>query len=166
MKQEKDFYEKNDYPGSFQKRKLWKNISKEVFKNYSAEVNFIDWKSFSFGIAAAVIIFFASVGIYTVVNNITEQQKPQIVHLTEAYKSTVARLEKILPERIKMDQTVNIDEQILPKKEKLVYVNEAINELQNEYNKNDYSKLKLERLYSLYKMKMEILEEIIAMEEI
>lgn len=52
------------------------------------------------------------------------------------------------------------------KKEKLVYVNEAINELQNEYNKNDYSKLKLERLYSLYKMKLEILEEINAMEEI
>lgn len=166
MINEKDFYEKNDSPGSFQKRKLWKNISREVFKDHSVEVNFIEWKSFSFGIAAAVIIFFVSVGIYTIINTITEKQKPQIVHLTEAYRTTVARLENILPERIYMERTVDVDEQILPKKEKLVYVNEAINELQNEYNKNDYSKLKLERLYSLYKMKLEILEDIIAMEDI
>lgn len=166
MIHEKDFYGKNDFPGNYQKRKLWKNISKEVFKNNSVEVNFVDWKSFSFGIAVAVIVIFASVGIYTVINTITENQKPQIVHLTEAYRSSVARLENILPERIKKDQTVDIDEQILPKKEKLVYVNEAISELQKEYNKNDYSKLKLERLYSLYKMKLEILEEIISMEEI
>jgi hypothetical protein len=166
MIHEKDYYGKSDIPGNFQKRKLWKNISREVFKNNPVEVNYVDWKSFSFGLAAAVIVFFAAVGIYTVINTITENQKPQIVQLTEAYRSTVAKLENILPERINKDQIVNIDEKILPKKEKLVFVNEAINELQNEYNKNDYSKLKLERLYALYKMKLEILEEIIAMEEI
>jgi len=165
MIHEKDFYGKNDSPGNFHKRRLWKNISREVFTNDSVEVNFIDWKSFSFGIAAAVIVFFAAVGVYTVSNSIADKQKPQIVHLTEAYRSTVAMLENILPEEVSKDQNVDIDEKILPKKEKLVFVNEAISELQNEYNKNDYSKLKLERLYSLYKMKLEILEEIISTEE-
>jgi hypothetical protein len=160
-----EFYGKKNIPGSFKKRRMWNKIKNELSRVNSREINNIDWKSFSFGIAAALILFFTSVGIYTVINAIAERQKPQIVQLTEAYKNTVTRLENILPEKIKTNRPVDIDEKIIPKKEKLVYVNEAISELQGEYNKYDYSKLKLERLYSLYKMKLEILEEIIAMEE-
>ena len=166
MIREKDFYEKNDMPGSFRKRRMWNKISGELFSRNSSDNKFIEWRSFSYGLAAALILFFTSVGIYTVVNTISENQKPQIVQVTEAYRNTVARLENILPENIKAGQPVDIDEQLLPKKEKLLFVNEAISELQNEYDKNDYSKLKLERLYSLYKIKLGILEEIIAMEEI
>lgn len=165
MIDEKEFYDKKDTLGSFKKRRMWTRIKNELSDADSGDINYIHWRSFSFGIAAAVILFFTSVGIYTVINTMADNQKPQIVQLTEAYKSTVTRLENILPEKIKESRTVDIDEKLLPKKEKLIYVNEAINELQSEYNKNDYSKLKLERLYSLYKMKLEILEEIIAMEE-
>ncbi len=166
MMDQNEFYAKKDIPGSFKKKKMWIKISRELSKNNSEDIQFIDWRSFSFGIAAAVILFFTSVGIYTVINSIAENQKPQIVQLTDAYRSTISRLENILPENIKSNRPVDVDEKILPKKEKLIYVNEAISELQSEHNKNDYSKLKLERLYSLYKMKLEILEEIIAMEEI
>lgn len=166
MKRNDNFYDKKDIPKNYQKRRIWNNVARELIKDYSDKRKYIEWRSFALGLAAAVILFFTSIGIYTVVNSISEKQKPHIVHLTEAYKTTVSKLENMIPENIKSGQTVNIDDEILPKKERLTYVNEAINDLQNEYNKNDYSRLKLERLYSLYKMKLEILEEIIAMEEI
>jgi hypothetical protein len=166
MISKREFYKKNDVPGSFGKSRMWNNIRKELISNYLAGDNSIEWRSFFYGIAAAVILFFTLVGFYTVLDTVSDNQKPQIVHITEAYRNTAAKLESIIPEKLMSDQSVDIDEQLLPKKEKLIYVNEAISDLQTEYNKNDYSKLKLQRLYSLYKMKLEILEEIIAMEDI
>lgn len=158
-----EFY-KEEKLSSIKKKRIWKNIKSEFHgKKFRTEYSFHKI-SFSLGFAAAFILLFACIGLYSVIRGLMYENTPMNLRINSAYQNVISQLEKNLPETKTSGESIIVDEFIQIKKEELNDIDKAIKVFQNEGYKNDYSRIKQERLRELYKMKLEVLEKIIEME--
>lgn len=156
------FYDGKDNPSMIKRKKMWRNIERGLdLRMYQAPFHF---KSFAFGMAASVILFFTSIGIYNTVQNYFDSKKPGSVKINNAYREIIYDLEKIIPAKISAE-SIAVDEFIRSRREKLENIDKGIYELQAVSRNSDFSTIKQERLRELYLMKLRIIEEIIKMEE-
>ncbi len=110
-----------------------------------------DRRSFLYGIAASILIYLSSVGIYHLASDFIERSQPPVVRIDNAYTSAIMEFERVIPIAT---PTVTQSQQSLGRKkiweEQLRLLDNAIKELRIEINHNDLSLLKQARLRSLY----------------
>lgn len=158
-----DFYSFTDGPNKDSQKRMWKNIKREVTPKRGLGFGSFEIKSFSFGFAAAILAFFAVVGFYSTISKLSEQKLPDHVRVNNAYFKAIADVEQVLPLVNKDDEkTIYVDDMIISRREELKDINSEIYRLGGE----DYSKIKQLRLREYYRLKLKIIDEIIAMEEI
>ncbi len=166
MKQQNKFYERNESPDSELSKKMWNEIEKNIISNRK-EFNFtIERKSFTIGFSAAAIFVLIIFNLYAFLSNIAFNNEPEIMKINRTYSKTISRMEILLPASLfDENQSINLDEQLVANLENLNGVNQAINELYSDFSSQDLSLIKQERLRNLYKMKLDVLESLILMEE-
>lgn len=165
MIQRKRFYRPEENLTPNEKTKMWSNIKQHISTGEN-EFPFIHWRSFSFGVAAVIILFFTVLGAGHFFNEIMYGEQPEIVKVNQAYESAIKNFEKLLPENfVTAGYEINIDEEMSSKIEKLSTIDEAINEMNSAISTKDHSKIKQKRLLDLYQMKLNVIEEIIELEE-
>ena len=165
MIDKKNFYGK-DYEIPLRARqRVWYNIKKEIFPGKRLFFGGIDIKSFAFGIVAAVILFFTAAGIKSTYNSYMDSSLPVEQKINAFYLDAINKFEKQLPAVVAYNDESGRDEEMLVvKKEQLETVDEAIGIFNKEGNRFDTSRLKQVRLMELYKMKLQLLNEILALE--
>lgn len=165
MIDKKDFYDNNDSPDSGTRSRIWKNVKREIDERKQPHYK-IDFRSFAFGMAAAVILFFTFIGVRTTFLNYMENTKPIDERINQVYLETINKFENKLPIILAdRKRSVKLDDMIDVQQEELQSINEAIKDLKSYKESFDQSPIKQRRLRELYKMKLEIINEIIAIEE-
>ncbi len=161
----KKFYSDKDYPDQRKRSEMWNRIEEELPEKNSFKNIMIEWRSFSYGIAAAVVFFFCGIGVYSTLSSARFGNAPEIEKINKTYQTTIAKFEKLIPkEPAGGNLSVRVDDYLSSRYERLETIDEAIGQI-NKDDKKDYSFYKQKRILELYKMKLEMLEEILAIEE-
>jgi hypothetical protein len=161
------FYTHDELPDRSAKTRMWQNITRELRHAKYPLSYVVDKRSFFWGVAASVIIYFTSVGIYTTVKQSVQNSRPDVVKLDAAYQSAINEFERVVPQTV--SNTVadpNAKNYIVVRKEQLSKINEAIAGLRSESTGADLSSLKQRKLRELYGMKLKVLQEMIENGEI
>lgn len=160
-----EFYENSDEPNMQAKRQLWRGIRKEIIPSRDL-FSMFDIRSYGLGFATAFLFLFAVIGMYTVGKTLIYENKPNELIINSSYQKAINEFEQLLPIIAKTNNTVQVDEFLQVKQEELKDIDVAIHQYVQEYSKGDLSQIKQDRLRSLYKIKLNVLEGIIAMEGI
>ncbi|MCF8261683.1 MAG: hypothetical protein K9J12_12975 [Melioribacteraceae bacterium] len=161
MINQNEFYSKNDEPKKYSKFRVWRKIRSEIRSTKSKRM---ELRSFALGFATALLAIFAFAGVFNLYTQLTIERLPQQVKINNAYKSAIDEFEKILPVK-SFDPNQDVDLVLASQLEKMNDINTAINTIKNERNDRDFSKINMQRLRLLYKMKLETIEQIIKIEE-
>lgn len=165
MIDKKEFYGNEATIPFRSKSRMWKNIKNELKPGHSGFFASIEYRSFAFGMAAAVILFFTSVGIKTTWENYMETRIPVNQKINTVYTDAIGKFESTLPVLVKGAVKSNRQERLLAvKKEELETIDEAIKLLNNDLAKNDNSPLIQSKLRELYGMKLKVIGEILSTE--
>jgi hypothetical protein len=161
------FYTHDELPDRSAKTRMWQNITRELRHAKYPLSYVIDKRSFLWGVAASVIIYFTSVGIYTTVKQSVQNSRPDVVKLDAAYQSAINEFERVIPQTVSnTGADPNAKNYIVVRKEQLSKINEAIAGLRSESAGADLSSLKQKKLRELYGMKLKVLQEMIENGEI
>ncbi len=161
INQEK-FYTPSEHPDGTTKLRMWNNIQRELYNRKSSLFSIQDRRSFLYGIAAAFLLYFASVGVYTTIKHTQENAKPGVVRLDEAYQSAIKDFETIIPQMVSGTAINDNDKQYIEvRKEELRKIDDAIFNFKKEIGGGDCSPLSQLRLRQLYSMKLTVLQELI-----
>jgi len=156
------FYSHNEHPDSESKKRMWQHIKQET-KAPSSSLLYIESKrSFIYGIAAAVLLYFTSVGIYSTIQKTIENGKPQEVRFNEAYQSAIEDFEQVLPHLINGSFASEKErDYVQVRKEQLEKIDAAIASFYHERGTGDITPLAQSRLRNLYSMKLQVLQQMI-----
>lgn len=163
-----EFYEIDSSRLAESKEQIWKNVSVRIKKE--RKESWFDMRNFSFGFAAAIILFFFSAGVYSTYTNITNSGKSENHLILQSYSRAVDNFEKTLPvvfekTRNETGNEIRVDELLNVKKEQLDTLSFAIKGLKAEIDNEVSSDLKYQRLISLYRMKLKVIDSILELEE-
>jgi hypothetical protein len=160
-----NFYGKDSEIPARSKARIWYNIKNVIAPGRKHFFGGIELKSFAFGIAASVLIFFASVGIKSTINNYVDSNLSFEQQINAFYLDAISKFEKNLPTVASYNDEPGLNDDLLVvKKEQLGTVDEAIKIFNSEGNTFDKSRIKQVRLMELYKMKLQLLNEILTLE--
>ena len=157
------FYKNEDNASPERKKFIWRKIysgieTENFFKG-------IESRSYILGAATAVIVLLAAIGLFSIVNQISEKHEPEIVKLNETYSVTLAKLERLTDNVKSYSHETNIDEILIAKKDNLKGIDQEITELNKGNGNDDLSYLKQLHLLELYRIKLKLIEDIIIMGE-
>lgn len=159
------FYSGQDSPSGEQKQRMWREISRATGGRKRLLVFIPDLRSFAYGIAASVVVYFASVGVVsTVRNNITSAQ-PDAVRLDEAYRTAIEQFERVVP-RLAASRGGDVSPSLTARAGELAKLDAAIGELKSVAGDGDLSPLTQRRLRQLYGLKLQVLQEMIENQEV
>ena len=160
------YYNNYELPDSKTQKRMWKSVQNEIKGDKRKLLPDIEFRSFSFGMAAAVIVFFTFVGIKAVLSNFIESKQPISQRVNEVYLDAINSFERKMPLILaNKESSIKLDDLISVRQEQLRTIDEAITEFKKDEKESDQSPMKLRRLTELYKMKLDLLNEIIAMED-
>jgi hypothetical protein len=161
------FYQQNDLPDKGTKARMWRNIRNATQRPAFSFLSIADKRSFIWGMAASVIMYFASVGIYTTVRQSVQNSRPQVVRLDAAYQSAIKEFENVVPQIVSnVGTNPGGASYVAVRKEQLLKIDGAITGLKMESTGADLSSLKQKKLRELYSMKLKVLQEMIENGEI
>jgi len=165
MINKKNFYSASERPTKRDKRIIWKGIKPVIKKNKTPRLLNVEVKSFVFGMITALVLFFASKGILSTIENYFYENQPSFLKINKIYSETAENLERILPmEVLNKPRSVRLDDLISAKTEHLRSIDYAINQTLAERKTNNLSTVKQKILATLYFSKLKVLENLILLE--
>ena len=163
----RDIYQEDDLPTGAEKKAMWQTITTRIGFRKTPVFFIHDWRSFSYGIAAAFILYFAVFGAWQAVKQQMEGDLPAELKVDQAYRSAIGALEEIVPVALS-DQQANPHGSgvISARQEQLQALDTAIANLRKETGGNDLSPVFRGQLRQLYSLKLQVLQQMIEHGEI
>ncbi len=159
------FYSNEDLPNGEQKRRMWRALRRGTRRRRSLLMFVPDLPSFSYGIAASVIVYFLAVGVLSTVRSSIAGAQPDAVRLDQAYQLAIEQFERVVP-RVVASRSASSGPSLEARQAELAQLNTAIAELRLATGEGDLSPLKQKRLRQLYGLKLQILQEMIENAEV
>ncbi len=157
-----EFYRRDELLDGSRSKSIWRAIDDRIGGSRRAAAFIADRRSFVFGMAAAVLIYFTAVGVITTLRQVIEHSTPEAVRLDDAYRSAIEGFEKVIPSVVPATGGKAQEENYLAsRRAQLVSVDAAIEALRKETSAGDLSPLKRKRLRELYSLKLSILQEMV-----
>jgi hypothetical protein len=165
MIDKKIFYSNNEHPHRNAKGRMWNAIESETQPHRHIFSLIPDRRSFYFGVAATVLLYFASIGAYSTVHQIMVRSEPADIRLDAAYRSAIGELEEVVPQAVEQIKSTpnmpSLKDYVDGRMAQLADIDKAILALRAEIHDGDLSPLKQQRLRGLYTMKLQVLQEMI-----
>lgn len=158
-----DFYKPSDSPSQGQRQKMWRAVEAATRQQAALVFAIRDRRSFLYGMAAAILMAFSCIGIYSVLTTALQSREPAELRFDAAYRSAIQEFESVLPTATRDDAGDSVN---LIKRQQLALIDAAVRELREDIARTDLSPLKRSRLRQLYSMKLRVLQEIIAQGDI
>ncbi|HEY4612601.1 MAG TPA: hypothetical protein VII11_06430 [Bacteroidota bacterium] len=163
----KNVYRQDDVPTGKERQNMWRAIEQGIAPSRTPLFFIHDRRSFVYGIAAAFVLYFASLGAWQVVKQNIEDQQPAEIKVDQAYRSAIGALEQVLPVATPMvHDTSDASGALSARQQQLLLLDAAIAELRKETGTTDLSPVKRARLRQLYSLKLQILQQMIEHGEI
>lgn len=186
-----DFYPASQTPNDAQRERMWGVIQASLpgtEQRHQPERSLfaiLDRRSFIYGMAASIILCLALYGGYAAAQQLLYAGKPVEVRVDAAYQKAIREFEIVIPdmERIVVQQHTKqpdriapsfigqtavspTTEQLVARKEQMGMLDGEIAQLRSELRSGDLSPVKQAKLRHLYKMKLQVLQEMIDAGEI
>ena len=159
------FYNHGVAPSGRAKKKMWRQIAKHLPAHRRPLFGILDVRSFAYGIAASVLLYFAGLGIAASISRLAARTESPTMKMENAYRTAIGELERILP--LVTYAGSKTQPGVLSEKQKqLAFLDNAINDLNTDIRTNGLSSVKNDRLRALYNMKLEVLQSMINTGEI
>jgi len=160
--EKENYYTENDLPGLKRKQKIWSNIEPNIPIRKKPEIRF-HWSSFWIGNAAAVVLFFAFVGVYSTIDKIGGPSTNQ-EQMYETLSIATKQLQNLTPLLIRSANEQNKNS-IESTADAIAEIDRLIDEIKNEININGTSPSKEASLKRLYATKLDFYKEILLNQE-
>jgi hypothetical protein len=162
-----EMYRDGDAPSRNEKKSMWRIIRRGTAQEHTPLFFIRDRRSFAYGLAAAFVLYFASVGAWQVVKQNIEAQQPAELKVDQAYRSAINALERILPV-VLSNQADSLETAGLlsSRQEQMQLLDVAIAELRRQTGTSDLSPALRARLRQLYSLKLNVLQQMIERGEI
>jgi hypothetical protein len=154
------FYAEGEQPTPDQRKRMWHAVRRDASGKRSRLMFIPDARSFAYGIAASVLMYFSAVGVVSTVRNSIAGAAPEAVRLDEAYQSAIEQFERVVP-RLVASTDAKARPAIAEREAELSRMNAAIAELRLATGEGDLSPLKQRRLRQLYSLKLQVLQAMI-----
>lgn len=165
MIDKKTFYENESTIPIRTKSRMWKNIKKELMPERRSFFASIEYKSFAFGMAATIVLFFTFVGMKTTWENYVDRNMPVNQKINSVYMDAIGKFENTLPILVQGNTISNREERLLAvKREELKTIDDALNIIKSDLDKYDNSPLIQTKLRELYGIKLKVISEILSIE--
>ncbi|MEO9885436.1 MAG: hypothetical protein ABJR05_07510 [Balneola sp.] len=156
------FYNEKDFPGIKQKEDIWSTIEPYISSQEKDSVRF-HWNSFWIGNAAAVVLLFALVGIYSTIENFgTPSTNEEQVY--ETLSTATKKLQDLTPLLIQSANEQNRNS-IESTADAIAEIDRLIEEIKNDITINGSSPSKEHSLKRLYATKLDFYKEILLNQE-
>jgi hypothetical protein len=162
----KTFYNPHDDPTERQKAKIWNAVAGAIAFRRTPLLMIADRRSFFYGIAAAVIVYLAGVGLYHQVKETIDRTQPAVVQVDYAYQSAITALERAVPAVLTSAKPEPVRERLRSRYDQLRMIDGAILEMKKEANGADLSAMSRSTMRDLYSMKLKILQQMIEQGEL
>ncbi len=159
-----DFYHPGESPSATVVESVWASVRSKLERQNRRGVYLVDRRSFLYGVAATVLLTFATVGAYSLATALITSSRPESIQIDVAYENAIQDFERFVPavgSVAPKEQTV-----LATHKDQLQSVDQAILELKKTINGTDISPLKRSRLRKLYSLKLNIIQEMIEQGEL
>lgn len=149
------FYAGDATPSEETKKRIWRNVKKELISPKWPRFLLAERRSFLLGMAASLLLYFSAVGIVSTIRDSFRKSQPSAVRLDEAYMNAIREFEQVIP------HPVSAGEYVSTRQDQLAKLNAAIATLWQDAARGDLSPLKQLRLRQLYGMKLQTLQSMI-----
>ena len=154
-----EFYGTPNSPSEDSKSRMWETIESRIIPPVHKRLFALERRSFLYGIAAAIILGFTSIGIYVTVKNSIDYAQPPVVRIDRAYQSAIHEFEKVSLDLDVTDSTLPSHAEVrASRQEQLRELETAIAELRVDTRPSDLSPLKQTKLRELYAKKLSLLQ--------
>lgn len=162
----KNYYDDHRGPTEPRKKSMWSNIEREIAPGRSPMLMIADRRSFYFGIAAAVVLYCAGVGVFHVVSDAFRKARPDIIKVDDAFQSAITALEQVVPTVLTSAKQEPVRERLNSRIDQLRMIDEAIAAMKLETHGSDLSPMNRASLRDLYSLKLKILQQMLEQGEI
>lgn len=153
------FYKHSDHPSSSEKKEMWNAINDSISNKPNANIHF-HWKSFWIGNAAAILLVFASIGIYETGANIFSDPSSEQEQVFQGLNAATQQLDEVAPVLIKQ-----ASDRSRPSMEStfsaIGEIDRLIAEMKNEMLINGITPAKKQSLNRLYATKLDFYKELL-----
>ena len=154
-----EFYGTPNSPSEHSKRKMWESIESGIIPPVHKRLFALERRRFLYGIAAAIILGFTSIGIYVTVKNAIDYAQPSEVRIDRAYQSAIHEFEKVSLDIHSNATPLPSDAEVrASRQDQLRELETAIAQLRTDTRPGDLSPLKRTKLRELYAMKLSLLQ--------
>jgi hypothetical protein len=151
------FYTQDEHPTRSESDHIWDAVERDIPKPARRSAVIIDWRSFLYGNVAAILILFAGIGIYSVVDSASPTPGGRV---DMAYEQAMNTLVSVSPELIDgapEDRRARLETTILSIED----IDRVINEIRDDMLVNGTSEIKQRQLRQMYAIKMDYLKELL-----
>lgn len=156
------FYNNEDYPSIKQRSDIWNSIEDKLPSNTKASIHF-HWKSFWIGNAAAVLLVFSVIGLFTTLDNFIERSSTE-EQVYATLNTATKQLQDLTPLLIRQANEQN-KSSLESTAEAITEIDKLIEEIKNEININGSSPSKEASLKRLYATKLDFYKELLLNQE-
>lgn len=160
---ELNFYSEEDFPSAIQKQQMWKDIEEALPAKKTSNVH-MHWRSFWIGNAAAVLLVFAGIGMYSTISNLSATTSTTEEQVYQTLSTATQQLKDLTPLLIQQAQ-----EQNRPSIEStagaIEEIDRLINEIKTDIYINGSSPAKESSLKRLYATKLDFYKELLLNQE-
>jgi hypothetical protein len=157
-----EFYSNDDRPSFEQKEKIWGHIESEIMQKKEVNILF-HWKSFLIGNAAAVLLIFSLIGVFSTYNKLFESSSSED-QVYETLTDATKQLQELTPLLIQQASDQN-KSSIESTAQAIEEIDKLINEIKNDMLINGASPAKETSLKRLYATKLDFYKEILLNQE-
>jgi hypothetical protein len=160
-----NFYRPEDEPSGPERERMWRGVRAGITPGRRLFAFVPDIRSFTYGVAAAAVVYFAAVGVGATIRSFSGGAVPEAVRLDDAYRSAIRELERVAP-RVVTETGAARSGAAASRLEELRRIDAAISELQAITAGGDLSPLTQKRLRQLYGLKLQVLQKMIEQQEV
>lgn len=160
------FYSNNDNASSFEKHEMWNHIYPKILTQPKTTLSLMHWRSFWLGNAAAILIIFAVIGIFTSVTSLLniENDGSSEEKMYQTLTSANDELNNLPP--LIIDQASNINKASLESTFLAIKeIDSLIEEIKKDMIENGETPVKRSNLKRLYATKLDFYKELLLKEE-
>lgn len=155
------YYTPDDQPSDLEREAMWSRIKPTLPANNPNTTILIHWRSFMLGSAAALLLLFAGVGVWTVSQTAALTHRPKVEAAYADGMRAIATITPVLVQNIPDEKHPLVESTIL----NIEDIDEAIAEIELDIQQNGTSEIKRRQLRVLFGMKMDYLKELLLMME-
>ncbi len=158
------FYSEEDFPSPIQKKGMWNQIEQKIPKKKSTN-NILHWRSFWIGNAAAVLLIFAGIGMFSTIKNLTSSSRQTAnEQMYKTLSTATQQLQDLTPLLIQEAQEQNRPS-IESTAAAIEEIDRLIDEIKSDITINGTSPAKESSLKRLYATKLDFYKEILLNQE-